>query len=162
MLLFGGQTASEISFPRKISHELAVAVNAAYGLRTTSEVVEPIRAAAGSDVAPESPLQVTTLTVGPVTQLSERTPGVDHARLGLVRGERFQGALFGIKEAIISSNAWLLAGVFDPTDVMLAVGVIYSEDFLARELLVELEGDATADASTAAKQLCSAVGLVVS
>lgn len=164
MLLFGGRAASEISFPRKISQELAETVNAVYGVRTISKVAKPKRAAldAEPEADADAPLQVTTLTVGPVTGFAERTPGVDRARLGLVPGERFQGALFGIKEAIVSSNAWLLADVFDPTDVMLAVGVIYSEDFLARELQVELEGDSEARASEGARQLCAAVGLGVS
>lgn len=164
VLLFGERAASEISFPREISHELAEAVHAAYGVKTISKVATPKRAA--SEDEPEADardaLQVTTLAVGPATGFTERTPGVDRARLGLVPGERFQGALFGIKEAIVSSNAWLLADVLDPTDVMLAVGVLYSEDFLARELLVELEGDSAARASAAARQLCSAVGVGIS
>lgn len=159
VLLFGDCAESEISLPGEVSYELAEAVRDLCGLRITSEIARPKGAAEEAGAEQEAPLQVTTLTVGPVTGFPARTPEVDQTRLGLVPGERFQGALFGIKEAIIPSNAWLLASVTDPASVLLATGVLFSEDFLARALRVELADGSAGTVSPAARQLCAAVGL---
>lgn len=162
VLLFGGDAESEISFPWEISYELAEAVRDVRGLQVISEIARPKHLMERPDSGEGAPLQVTTLSIQPVTGFSERTPEVDQTRLGLVPGERFQGALFGIKEAIISSNAWLLARATEPATVLLAAGVLYSEDFLARALRIELADGSAAQVSTPARQLCAAVGLDVS
>lgn len=158
-ILFGAHAATGISFSKKVSHEFAELLHSTFDLEVTSKVLEPNRIAPGSDYEQADPLRVTTLTASLVTGFPECTPGVDQTRLGLVPGERFQGALYGIKEAIIASNAWLLAEVFDPASVLLATGVIYAEDFLARELRAEL-GDGSAGRPTeGTRQLCSVIGL---
>lgn len=162
VLLFGDRAESQISFPGEISYELAEVVQEICGLRVNSEVARPKGASEQSGDEQEAPLQVTTLTVGQVTGFSERTPEVDETRLGLVPGERFQGALFGIKEAIIPSNAWLFTSVTDPAAVLLAAGLLYSEDFLARALRVELADSSAGTVPEAARKLCAAVGLDVS
>ena len=53
-------------------------------------------------------------------------------------GERFQGALYGVKEAVIASNAWLLATYLDPARVHLAAGILFAHDFLAQG--IEIDG----------------------
>lgn len=162
LLLFGDRAGSEISFPEEISYELADAVRELSGLNVTSEVARPEGAVVESGAAPDARLQVTTLTAGMATGFSARTPEVDETRLGLVPGERFQGALFGIKEAIIPSNAWLVANTADPVSVLLAAGLVFSEDFLARALRAEMADGSTGTVPTAARQLIAAVGLEVS
>ncbi|MEE1617839.1 hypothetical protein [Brachybacterium sp. J153] len=157
-LLFAPYAQSEISFGKKISAGLAGAIQDATGLTVTSKTAERPR----SDDAVSAPLQVTTLAVSLDGALEASTPGVDRTRLRLVPGERFQGALFGVKEAVIASNAWYLARVIDPHRVQLAAGLLFARDLLAQHVRTTSEEAEAWAVPEEVATLCAALGIGVS
>lgn len=160
-LLFGGFAAGDISFGTQVSVGAADALRAVTGRRVTSEVSGRMLESAGSESTAQEPPQVTALHVSLATGLRDRAPGVDRTRLGLVPGERCQGALFGIKEAVIASNAWLVARFVDPVAVLLAAGLLFSHDLLARTIVIEHPDGSPAPVAPSARELCAAVGIEV-
>lgn len=160
-LLFGTFASGDISVGTSVSADAANAIRAVTDHRVTSEVSGRVLERKGSDQAVEEPLPATTLHVALTTDLRDRTPEVDHTRLGLVPGERYQGALFGIKEAVISSNAWLLARFMDPAAVLLAAGLLFSHDLLVRTLVIEHPDGSPVPVSPSARELCAAAGIDV-
>lgn len=157
-VLFAPYAQSEISFGKKISAGLAEAIHVATGLTVTSKFADKLR----SDDEASSPLQVTTLTVNLNGALAKSTPGVDQTRLSLVPGERFQGALFGVKEAVIASNAWYLARVIDPHRVQLAAGLLFARDLLAQHVRTTSEEAEAWAVPEEVATLCAALGIGVS
>lgn len=154
-VLFAPNAGTEIGFGDEISAPLASAIQDATGLAVASKVVEP----STDDSAETGPLQVTTLAVSLGGLLEVLTPGVDRTRLQLVPGERFHGALFGVKESIIASNAWYLGQVMDPRRVQLAVGLLFARDLLAKEIETSGEGAEPWDVPAPVRTLCEALGI---
>lgn len=154
-LLFAPYARESIAFPTKIGRPVADALRAATGLEISSKISE-VRADT------EARLAVTTLSVNLADSLSSATPGVDHTSLSLISGERFHGALFGVKEAVIASNAWFLAQHLGPAPVLIAAGVLYSEDLLARELRLDSTVSVAAPSLATYRELCTPLGLDIS
>lgn len=161
-LLFADFARGDLTFAADISHELTEAIYEATGRRVISPTVRPQSAPVDAAAMPDTPLRVTTLTVSLARSVPASTPAVDRALLALVPGERFQGALYGIKEAVIASNAWYLATAVDPTSVLQAVGILFSRDLLAGEVRAELADGTAGQPSPLAQQLAAAVGLTLS
>lgn len=162
VLLFGGFATGELAFAKKVSTDAAQAIKTVTGREVVSKVSDRKLESKGSDKAIDAPLQATSLHVARSTGLQGDTPGVDETRLGLVPGERYQGALFGIKEMVVASNAWLLERYYEPTAVLLAAGLLFSHDFLAKQITIEgPDGDAL-PVTSSVTELCSAVGIAVS
>lgn len=157
-VLFAPYAQSEIGFGKTISASIAEAIHDATGLTITSKVAERPR----SDDAVSAPLQVTTLAVSLDGGLADSTPGVDRTQLRLVPGERFQGALFGVKEAVIASNAWYLARVIDPHRVQLAAGLLFARDLLAQHVRTTSEEAEAWAVPEEVATLCAALGIGVS
>lgn len=156
-VLFGDHSGGELSFAQPISEAVADALYSGMGHRVTHAVAS---AAQGPEpTSPAPPTQATTLSVDASTGLGDPTPGIDRTRLCLVPGERFQGALYGVKEAVIASNAWLLATYLDPARVHLAAGILFAHDFLAQGIEIDGALGTSAAMSAEVQQLCAAVGL---
>lgn len=156
-ILFADHSGGELSVSQPISEAVADAVYTSMGLRVTHAVASAERGPQPASPAP--PTQATTLSVDASTSLGDPTPGIDRTRLRLVPGERFQGALYGVKEAVIASNAWLLATYLDPARVHLAAGILFAHDFLARGIEIDEALGTSAAMPAGAQQLCAAVGL---
>lgn len=162
-LLFARYADSTIGFADPISERVAEAITAATGLAIDSRVLPALRSEEASEVATGKAArpQVTTLTVALGSRLPEATPGIDRARLDLLPGERYSGALYGVKELLIASNAWLLASHLDRGAVMTAAGIIFADDLFAGT--IELDGESREDEpSQAARELCREIGLTLS
>lgn len=157
VLLFGALADRTVRFANEISVAAADAIRSATGLEVSSTV---------SDVpsTPEQgdPLRVTTLSVGLAGTLAPFTPEIDRTRLELIPGSRFQGALFGIKEAVIASNAWFVSTRIDPASVLAAAGVLFSQDLLAKEVTVSTADESPIAPTASDQALCSAIGLGLS
>ena len=161
-LLFARYAGDHLTFPTTISHNLAEVIYEATGRQVISPTIRPQIAQVDADPGTGAPLRVTRLTVSLAPRLPATTPPVDHARLAMVPGERFQGALYGVKEAVVASNAWYLATAVDPTAVLQAAGILFSRDLLASEIVAELSDGTTGHSTVLAKRLGAAVGLELS
>lgn len=164
-LLFARYAARAITFKAPIRESVANAIAAATGLVIESDVLP----ASDPNEAREQELlkeqlgqpRVTTLTVGFGVALPGSTPGIDHARLDLVPGDRYSGALYGVKEMLIASNAWLLASHLEPAAVMTAAGILFADDLFAGT--IALDGDVPGSwPAPHARDLCRAVGVALS
>lgn len=156
-ILFADHSGGELTFAQPISEAVADAVYTAMGLRVTHAVASAAQGPQPASSAPHT--QATTLSVDASTSLDDPTPGIDRTRLRLVPGERFQGALYGVKEAMIASNAWLLATYLDPARVHLAAGILFAHDFLAQSIEIDGALGTSAPIPAEVQQLCAAVGL---
>lgn len=158
-LLFARYAERAITFEGPISASVANAIAATTGLVVESEVLP-----ASDPAEPQEQLarpRVTTLTVGFGAALPGSTPGIDHARLDLVPGDRYSGALYGVKEMLIASNAWLLASHLEPAAVMTAAGILFADDLFAGT--IALDGDVPGSwPSPHARELCREVGVALS
>lgn len=159
-LLFSRYAGSSLEFTAPISADLATAIQEGTGLSIRSLVDR------ATDHAPTleeiTAPQVTDLEISFAGPVPQATPSVDLARLGLIPGERFQGALFGVKEALIASNAWYLASVVDPVDVQHAAGFLFSREFLSRKVTALSTDGEAAPAAELTRILGTSIGLVVS
>lgn len=159
-LLYSRFATETLSFPSPIPQPLADAIHNATGLQVGSAITpaepEPLEEQDAGNP------QVTTLEVSLTSEVPPRTPGVDRTRLCLVAGDRFQGALHGVKESLIASNAWYLASTVEPSDVRYAVGLLFSRDFLAREVVAGDSGSDGSRPSELALLLGASIGLTVS
>lgn len=162
VMLFGEYAGEELSFGKKVSPELGDQITEVTGCTITSKTSGRVIEALGTKTSPGEILQTTTLHVSLATGFGDRTPPVDRTRLGLVPGERFHGALHGIKESLIASNAWMLASCFTPTPVLIASALLYSHDLLAKDVVAELDGGTRGRPSSVVETLCGAVGIGVS
>lgn len=161
-LLFAGVDAGSISFNKAVSPEVASAIHSATGHSVGSKIsTRKLEGPHGEKIA-EAPLQMTTLDVSFSTWIPENTPGVDRTHLGLVPGERLQGALYGVKESVVSSNAWLVASYINPYRVLLAAGLLFSHDLLAQRIEPDVPEDGATGPASSAQELCSAVGIDIS
>lgn len=159
-LLFARFTSETLSFSEPVGRPIYHAIREATGLAVDFDT-------SGSSMHTEHSVdpdwaQVTTLEVSLVDTISPRTPLVDCTRLGLIPGERFQGALYGVKEAMVASNAWYLTSAIDPADVLCAAGFLYSRDFLAQAIKVSTPDGTLARPSELARTLAAALGLSIS
>lgn len=154
-LLFGRFADSTIAFPRAIDARLAAAIAGATGLVVVSEV-KPYPEEDGA-IQSDSSIRATRLLVDLGFKIDSATPDVDETRLLLIPGERFQGALWGIKEYVIASNAWYLSSLLDRVSVIASAGVLYATDLLANEIATS-NVDNTA-AAQIAKDLCLQLGI---
>lgn len=152
-LLFAEHCGGELSFAAPVSEGVADALYTSTRQRVTASELGPQTA------TQPSPTQATLLSVDVAESLGDATPGIDRTLLRLLPGERFQGALYGVKESVIASNAWLLCTYIDPVRVRLAAGVLFAHDLLAQGIEI---GDAAGGphaVPAGAQQLCAAVGL---
>lgn len=156
-LAFGSYAADEIAFPSVISAAAADAIRSTTGLRISSDV-----ARMSGDGGDDGPLQATLLTVTIGSSLPISTPSVDHARLNLIEDSRYNGALYGVKEAVIASNVWYAVQRLDAASVLAAAGVLFAQDLLARELCLEIPSGAADGLSDRDRTLCAAIGLELS
>ncbi|MGY5765392.1 hypothetical protein ACXET9_09330 [Brachybacterium sp. DNPG3] len=153
-LAFGAYAGGRIGFPSKISSAAEAAIISATGLQVSTGVSRK------AETAPkDEPLQATTLTVQIAESLPASTPGVDRTVLSLVQDARYSGALFGVKESVIASNAWYASRRLDAASVLAAAGVLFAQDLLAREIDLALPGSESAGLSSTVRTLCAAVGL---
>lgn len=160
VLLFAEFAERDIAFSAPITVELQRAIADATGLAVVSTVL-PLVEASDAKEPDARPPSVTTMTVTFGAPLCDTTPRVDRTRLDLVPGERFQGALYGVKELVVASNAWYVATAIDPRAVLAAAGVLFAGDLLAKEIVL---GDAAQRLwpTPGARALCEAVGLTLS
>lgn len=162
-LVFAGFAERSLGFAKPISAEVAEAITAETGLVIDSEVLRKRERDADSVEQEERARRprVTTLSVSLGLQSIGTTPGIDCTRLALVPGERYSGALFGVKEMLIGSNAWLLATYLEPSVVMTASGVLFADDLFAGTIAVE-RGESAAWPTARARGLCESIGLALS
>ena len=76
----------------------------------------------------------TDLSVSLNGLIAETTPGRDQTHLRVVPSARFYGALKGIKESIIASNAWMFR---ESGLAQLCLGILFADEFMARSISVE-------------------------
>lgn len=77
----------------------------------------------------------TEMVISVGSTLEALCPGRDQTRLTLLPSERFSGGLFGVKELLIPSNAWIFAAN-GKTDVVIASALLFAKHLLAEKLKV--------------------------
>lgn len=123
-LLWETSVASAIEFDGALSIEVAEQWESALGIKLDGSISkkEYIRAAN------------TDLSVSSDGLIAETTPGRDKTHLKVVPSARFYGALKGIKESIIASNAWMFR---ESAIAQLCLGILFADEFMARSISVE-------------------------
>lgn len=123
-LLWETSVASAIEFDGALSIEVAEQWESALGIKLDGSISkkEYIRAAN------------TDLSVSSDGLIAETTPGRDQTHLKVVPSARFYGALKGIKESIIASNAWMFR---ESAIAQLCLGILFADEFMARSISVE-------------------------
>ena len=123
-LLWETSVASAIEFDGALSIEVAEQWESALGIKLDGSISkkEYIRAAN------------TDLFVSSDGLIAETTPGRDQTHLKVVPSARFYGALKGIKESIIASNAWMFR---ESAIAQLCLGILFADEFMARSISVE-------------------------
>lgn len=122
-LLWETSVASAIEFDGALSIEVAEQWESALGIKLDGSISkkEFIRAAN------------TDLSVSSDGLIAETTPGRDQTHLKVVPSARFYGALKGIKESIIASNAWMFR---ESAIAQLCLGILFADEFMARSISV--------------------------
>lgn len=156
-LVFGALSAHQIGFPERISSATAEAIHSTTGLQVSTGIARTAEASTEN-----RPLQATTLTVEIASALPASTPAVDCTRLSLVQDARYSGALHGVKETVIASNAWYASLRLNAASVLAAAGVLFAQDLLAREIVLSTPAAESVGPSEADRILCAAVGLDLS
>lgn len=123
-LLWETSVVSAIEFDGALSIEVAEQWESALGIKLDGSISkkEYIRAAN------------TDLSVSSDGLIAETTPGRDQTHLKVVPSARFYGALKGIKESIIASNAWMFR---ESATAQLCLGILFADEFMARSISVE-------------------------
>lgn len=156
-LLFGDRELERISYPDEEISELAMEkVRAVLGLEGRSAFDDYSFSA--SDKENSTRIRATKLRVSLRPFISAKTPDRDETLLTLVPGERFSGVLWGVKESILSSNAWLHETYKPGAFVEAAAGVLFAADFLANELSVS---STSKENTVLIRELCAVVDLKV-
>lgn len=106
----------------------------------------------------DTKIRATTLEINLRGTFAEGTPKRDVTTLTLIPSERYSGVLWGVKEAIVASNAWLHEKHSSRAHVAAAVGVLFADEFLARSICIPstLENDALV-----IRNLCKLAGIDV-
>lgn len=123
-LLWETSVVSTIEFDGALSIEVAEKWESSLGIKLDGSISkkEYIRAAN------------TDLSVSSDGLIAETTPGRDQTHLKVVPSARFYGALKGIKESIIASNAWMFR---ESAIAQLCLGILFADEFMARSISVE-------------------------
>lgn len=123
-LLWGDTTISRIEFDGTLSDKVVGQWESGLGIILEGSVSKnEYERAANTD-----------LLVSSGGSISESTPGRDETVLKLVPSARFYGALKGVKESIIASNAWMFG---DSALAQLCLGILFADEFMARSISVE-------------------------
>ena len=150
-LLFADHAHSRLTFDGTVSAATTTAISRVTGL----EVSPPASLTAPRDSADDE-IRATTLDLGLSDSLPPRAPAGDRASRLRVSASRFHGALFGVKEAVIASNAEFMATRFRRESVLAAAGVLYSKDFLA--CAIDVSGGVDGGkVSSSDVELCAAI-----
>lgn len=123
-LLWETSVVSAIEFDGALSIEVAEQWESSLGIKLDGSISKKdyIRAAN------------TDLSVSSDGLIAETTPGRDQTHLKVVPSARFYGALKGIKESIIASNAWMFR---ESAIAQLCLGILFADEFMARSISVE-------------------------
>ena len=123
-LLWGESTISRVEYEGTLSAKVAGQWESNLGIALEGSVSKnEYERAANSD-----------LFVSSGGLISETTPGRDETVLKVVPSARFYGALKGIKESIIASNAWMFE---ESALAQLCLGILFADEFMARSIYVE-------------------------
>ncbi|WP_146113400.1 MULTISPECIES: hypothetical protein [unclassified Arthrobacter] len=104
----------------------------------------------------DTTIKATTLKINLEGSFTANTPGRDVTTLSLIPSERCSGVLWGVKEAIVASNAWLHEKYDSRSRLVAAVGVLFAEEFLAEAICVP---STTETEANFIRELCKIVGI---
>lgn len=156
VLVFGDRRLERITTNDEVPSKFINAIESIIGLRPDPEQ-EPASSFA-SDAEEGSPIRATTLEIRFGEDLAIATPGRDITRLTLVPSERYSGVLWGVKEAVVASNAWLHLQDRPQAFVAAAAGVLYADEFMGKTISLP---SASPNDQIVISRLCELVGLEV-
>lgn len=155
-LLFGEKNLTRVSGTNDVTPLFREQVQETLGLAIKTTPREEVQTAAVDEL--ETKIRATTLLINLRGRFPENTPGRDVTVLTLVPSERYSGVLWGIKEAIVASNAWLHEQHSSGARIAAAAGVLFAEEFLAKSISVP---QASKNDEQIIRDLCRLVGLDV-
>lgn len=155
-LLFGEKNLTRVSAVNDVSSLFQEQVQEILGLTKKTITVGDFQPATVDEL--ETKIRATTLLINLRGKFPENTPGRDSTVLTLVPSERYSGVLWGIKEAIVASNAWLHEEHSSGSRIAAATGVLFAEEFLAKSICVP---QTSKNNELIIRNLCSLVGLNV-
>ncbi|MGP5026812.1 hypothetical protein ACTXI4_16750 [Glutamicibacter ardleyensis] len=155
-LLFGNRGLERLDVNGEVSVSLVEQVQTLLGIGQNAK--------AGMNLGPEivdefdAKIRATTLKINLRGAFAEDTPERDVTTLTLIPSERYSGVLWGIKEAIVASNAWLHEKHSSRAHVAAAVGVLFAEEFLAKSICIP---STSANDALLIRNLCKLAGIDV-
>lgn len=155
-LLFGNRGLERINvngevstaFVEQVQSLLGIGKNARAEMNVEPEVVDEFN----------DKIRATMLKINLRGAFPEGTPERDVTSLTLIPSERYSGVLWGIKEAIVASNAWLHEKHSSPAHVAAAAGVLFAGEFLAKSIFIP---PTSANEALVIRNLCKLVGIDV-
>ncbi|MHA6967378.1 hypothetical protein ACX5K5_06740 [Glutamicibacter bergerei] len=155
-LLFGNRRLERIQVNGEVSNIFVEQVQTLVGIGKSANPE--------LDLAPEvadefdTKIRATTLKINLQAAFANVTPERDVTNLTLIPSERYSGVLWGIKEAIVASNAWLHEKHSSSAQVAAAVGVLFADEFLARSICIPSTSEID---KLLIRNLCKLAGIVV-
>ncbi|MGP5032904.1 hypothetical protein ACTXJG_15965 [Glutamicibacter arilaitensis] len=155
-LLFGEKNLTRVSVTDDVASSFLQQVQEILGLEKRETTRNEFQLGAIGEL--ETKIKATTLRISLRGEFPESTPGRDATTLTLVPSERYSGVLWGIKEVIVASNAWLLEKTSSRTRIAAAAGVFFAEEFLAKSICVPRTSN---NEELIIRNLCNLIGLDV-
>lgn len=160
-LAFLDNANHELSFDRPVTKNVADTIYQSTGRKVISEITPQVSLEEqGGNARTPSAIQATSLNVSFGSSFPDNTPNVDESRLSFVQSQRYEGALIGIKEMIVASNAWYVASFGNPKTIMLASALLFANDLYVKEVRLD-QSDATFELPDWAYRLSESVGVAV-